>query len=229
MDYTHDEVRNWVFALVEEILRRFDVDGFEFNYIRWMHAFPGATARQSHSIMTQFIRRVRQRLDADSRVKGRRVMLGVRVPQTLEECHALGYDVPTWIKAGLVDYVAPCDFFFPDFNAKYEDFAALTRSTSCLLFPTVHPLLCRGDDIGLMRPENYRAIVRNMYAAGADGISQFNYQYHWGRRRSSGYPGPFSGYPTALAWLRQMRDPDRRASLPASEKSEKPLITSASR
>ena len=141
-------------------------------------------------------------------------MLGVRVPQTLEECRQLGYDVPTWIKEGLIDYVAPCDFFYPDFNAKYEEFAALTRSSDCLLFPTVHPMLCRGDDVGLMRPENYRAAVRNMYAAGADGISQFNYMYHWVRRFHSSYPGPQSGYPTALAWLRQMRRPEGFEFLP---------------
>lgn len=214
MDYRQDEIRDWVFAIVDEILRRFDVDGFEFNYIRHMNMFPKATAAESHPIMTKFVRRVRQRLEVESKQQGRKLLLGVRVPQTLEECHQLGYDVPTWIKEGLIDYVAPCDFFYPDFNAKYEEFAALTRSSDCLLFPTVHPLLCRTDDVGLMRPENYRAAVRNMYAAGADGISQFNYMYHWVRRFHSRYPGPQSGYPTALAWLRQMRRPEGFDFLP---------------
>ena len=61
--------------------------------------------------MTRFIRRVRQKLDAEAGKKGHRLLLGVRVPQTLEECHALGYDVPTWIKEGLIDYVADCGVF----------------------------------------------------------------------------------------------------------------------
>ncbi len=204
MDYTHDEVRDWVFALIDEILHRFDIDGFEFTYTRWMHTFPRATARESHPIMTKFVRRVRERIDSESEKRGRHLILGVRVPQTLEECHALGYDVPTWISDGLVDYVSPCDFFFTDFNAKYEEFAALTRGTSCRLYPAVHPLLSRPDEVGIMRPQNYRAAARNMYAAGADGISQFNYQYHWGRRRS-GYPWGPGNYPQALAWLRQIR------------------------
>jgi len=117
MDYTHEEVRDWVFAMLQEILRRFDVDGFEFNDIRWMHTFPQATARESHAIMTKFIRRARARIDAEGARRGRKLMLGVRVPQTLEECTALGYDVATWIREGLVDYVAPCDFFHTDFNA----------------------------------------------------------------------------------------------------------------
>ena len=208
LDFTHEEVHDWYLSLIEEISARFDVDGFELNYIRWEHCFPTAAARDSQPVMTAFIKRVRALLDAGAGKKGRKLWLGVRVPQTLEECHALGYDVPTWIKEDLIDYVVPCDFFYPDFNARYEEFAALTRSSDCLLFPAVHPLLCYNDNVGLMRPENYRALSRNLYAAGADGVSTFNYMYHWARRGGGEYPGPNSGYPLALAWLRELREPD---------------------
>ena len=213
MDWTHDDLRDWMFALVDEILRRFDVDGFEFTYTRWMHCFPTKTARLSHPIMTQFLRRVRSRLDEVSKQKGRRLMLGVRVPQTLEECDALGYDVATWAREGLVDYLAPCDFFFTDFNTTYEDFAAITRGTDCMLYPAVHPPISTLNAQGIMTPANYRAASRNMYAAGADGISQFNYQYNWGRRRSN-YPYAPAGYPQALAWLRHLRNDGRYDELP---------------
>ena len=214
MDYTHDETRDWVSAILDEILRRFDVDGFEFNYIRNMHTFPRATARASHAIMTGFIRDTRRRIDEEGSRRGRDLILSVRVPQTLDECHALGYDVPTWVRDGLVDYVAPSDFFFTDFNERFEAFAALTQGTPCMLYPTVHPMLCIGNDTQLALPQNYRAAVRNLYAAGADGVSTFNYMYHWCRRRHAGYPGPASGYPTALAWLREMRHTLHFDSLP---------------
>ena len=210
MDYTHAEVRDWMFALVEEILRRFDVDGFEFDYIRWMHTFPRKTARESHPIMTTFLRRVRQRLDEASKAKGRKLMFGARVPQTLKECAALGYDVATWVREGLIDYLVPCDFFFTDFNAKFEDFAALTRASECMLYPAVHPKFCWADQDRFMSLENYRAAAMNLYAAGADGISTFNYMYHWCGRFLT-YPGRPSGYPLALAWLRELRDPERVA------------------
>jgi len=215
MDYTHPEVRDWMFGLLEEILRRFDVDGFEFNYIRWMHTFPRATARESHPIMTGFLRRVRQKLNEESKRKGRKLLLGVRVPQTLKECDALGYDVATWVKQGLIDYLAPSDFNLTDFNAKYEEFAALTRQSDCMLFPTVNPRTFRMNSDRLMSKENYRAVSKNLYAAGADGISTFNYMYHWvGRSLAFGPDSRPSGYPLALAWLRQLRDPDRLADHP---------------
>jgi hypothetical protein len=216
LDFRHQEVHDWFFAMVEEILLRFDVDGFEFNFIRHMHCFAPAEARESHPVMTRFIRRVREKLDEQASSKGRPLWLGVRVPQTLDECAALGYDVATWVRDGLVDYVAPCDFFYPDFNAKYEQFAALTRDTPCRLFPTVHPVLSWLDASRRMTPENYRAVVRNIYAAGADGISIFNPQYQWDRRgrREARHAGPPAAYPMALAWLRQMRDQGRFDHLP---------------
>jgi len=206
MDYTHPEVRDWVFALADEILRRFDVDGIEFDYCRWMHVFPRSTARASHPMMTQLLRRMRKRLDAESKKRGRRLILGARVPQTVAECRALGYDISTWVKEGLVDYIAPSDFFFTSFNARFEDFAALTRSSKCMLYPTVHPKTCWQDQDHFMTLENYRAAVRNQYAAGADGISVFNYMYHWVGRTLDYPPGP-AMYPLALTWLREMRDP----------------------
>ena len=45
-------------------------------------------------------------------------MLGARIPQTLAECRALGYDIATWVKEGLVDYIAPSDFFFHESQRK---------------------------------------------------------------------------------------------------------------
>ena len=166
--------------------------------------------------MTEFIRRVRKMLDSAGEKKGRRLLLGVRVPQTLEECHRLGYDVPTWIKEGLIDYVSPADFFFSDFNAKYEEFAELTRASDCYLYPTIQPLLCHRDDAHRLTLDQYRAVVQNFYGAGADGLSVHNYPYHWGHliwkasiRKS--YPGPADNYPKMLDYFKILKDPQALA------------------
>ena len=113
-----------------------------------------------------------------------------------------------------MDYLAPCDFFFTDFNVKYEQFAAITRATGCMLYPAVHPKTSSTNSDNIMSAANYRAAARNMYAAGADGISQFNYQHHWGRRCSESYPYPPAGYLLALAWLRHLRHDGRYDQLP---------------
>jgi len=75
-------------------------------------------------------------------------------------------------------------------------------------YPAVIPTLCLGSDETLLKPENYRALAHNFYGAGADGVSVFNYQYHWARRTGTArYPGPPESYPLALRYLRQLRDP----------------------
>ena len=212
-DFSFEPVRDYVFSVADEVVERFDVDGLLFNYIRHGHCFPTDVARSRHSVMTGFLQRVREMLDRRSTQRQRNLTLGVMIPQTLEECHNLGFDIPTWIQEGLIDYICPCDFHFADFNAAYEEFSQLTRGSDCLLYPTLSPMLCRGDDTTLLVPENYRALAQNFYGAGADGVSVFNYQYHWARKGGTArYPGPVEGYPLSLSYLRDLRDPKTVAS-----------------
>ena len=208
LDYRFDQVRDYVFGVANEIVDRFDVDGLLFNYIRFGHCFPKDVAAQSQPVMTGFLQRVREMLDRRGRDKHKDLTLGVMVPQTLEECHGLGYDIPTWIDEGLIDYVCPCDVGFADFNAPYEAFGEITRSSECFLYPSLTPMMCRNDQATLLRPENYRAMAENFYGAGADGVSVFNYQYHWARRGGTArYAGPVEGRLLGLSYLRGLKDP----------------------
>jgi len=75
----------------------------------------------------------------------------------------LGLDMAAWIEEELVDYVAPGDFGFTDFNERYEEFVSLARAHECCLYPRVQPTLAyRPDKRILMKPANYRAAVRFM-------------------------------------------------------------------
>ena len=71
------------------------MDGVELNFIRHGYCFSAETARDQHPVMTALLPRVRQMLDETGEKKGRRLLLGVRVPTTLDECHELGFDIPT--------------------------------------------------------------------------------------------------------------------------------------
>ena len=222
VDYSIPEVREWMLAVMEEVASRFDVDGLELDFMRWGHVFPPATAYDSQPIMTDFIRRVRRMLDEISERKGGRtgLKLSVRVPQTLDECHSLGYDVPTWVREGLPDYLCPSDFFYNDYNAPYGEFSKLTKGTGCLLYPTVQPTIGEGYGNLLMTLPAYRAAAQNFYACGADGISVFNYMYHWAMMSKNiypnlddnAYPGPAEMFPDALSYLKELRDPEKVAA-----------------
>ena len=206
LDFTHQGVRDWMFTLAEEVTGKFDIDGLTFNYIRYPYVFEPAESQAKQPILTDFMRRVRKMLDEEGTKKGREMLFCVIVPLTIDECHMLGLDVPTWIEEKIIDIVCPSDWGSSDFDAPYEEFARLTRKSECLLFPAVHPYPERDTyEWILMSLPAYRGLAKNFYAPGADGVSIFNYQYHWEGYRCIVKPGRM--YPEALAYLAELRDP----------------------
>ena len=212
LDYSQNGVRDLLFAIIEELTSRFDIDGIEFNFTRLLECFPREKAEASQPIMTEFIQRVRIMLDdyGGRRPQGGKALLfGARVPQQLEGCKKWGLDIATWIEEGLVDYVAPSDFGFTDFNETYEDFTALGRKHGCLVYPQVQARLKLRDDRD-QTLEQYRAALQNFYAAGADGFSTQNYFFQWGPKfEPPGHEGLTKPekLSAALGYLKLLRDP----------------------
>ena len=214
-DYALDEVRNAMLAFNQEVLDVYEVDGIEYDYMRWCHMFkPGEGARHAH-LLTEFTRRTRRQLDAAAKRRGcDRLELGVRVPQSLEECDYLGFDVATWIKEGLVDFVVPSDFMHIDMNTKTEEFVNLTEGTQCEIYPAIHNRISMdepNEHYRLMNLANMRAAAQNFYAFGADGVSPYNYQFAFERRAVAHRSSAYAAYmwPAALGWLRELRYPDQ--------------------
>ena len=210
MDYKHEGVRKAVLAVTQEFLERYDVDGLELDWMRWCHMFQNAEAVENAPILTDFMAQMRKLLDQVAKKRGRgKLLLGVRVPPTIEECTALGFDVKAWVEKGLTDFICPSDFAVTDFNTKTDDFTALTKGTQCKVYPSVHPqyidfCLARGKETPVHSAESYRATAKNFYAFGADGISAYNYQDHW-RKPFGSEDGD---WPKALSYLTELRDPE---------------------
>ena len=230
LNYAVEGVRDFLFSIMEEAFSRFDIDGIELNFIRLAECFHTDEAEENHAIITDFVRRVRKMLGEeavesrgtmvldlgtqDPEKKVRKPILGARVPQQLEGCKKIGFDVATWIKEGLIDYVAPSDFDFTDFNEKYEDFVGLARANDCYVYPQFTTKVGLGVEID-MDPSRYRAAVGNFYGAGADGFSTYNYFMHWKPKFS--VPGDDGQeypemYPKALNYLEELRSPESIAT-----------------
>ena len=206
LNYEKQGVREWIFSIMKEVATRFDVDGIEMNFTRMPEVFRSGVARGNHPIMSRFMRRVRRMLDETGRRKKKRLMLGVRVLQSVEGCRKLGLDVPTWIREGSVNYVAPGDIGFTDYNARYEDFVKIARKHNCFVYPQLENRLSypRRRE-GIMTDAQSRAAVNNYFGAGTDGFSTQNFQMHWGEK--------LKHYPKAMSLLRQLRDPERVKAL----------------
>jgi len=200
-DFTFDPVREYLYSVTVELVDRFDVDGLELCF-RDHFYFPPGRGPERKDLMTGLVRRIRRMLDEKGRERNRKLLLGARVFQTLEECDTMGLDVPAWIAEGLIDYVSPADTMYCEPNLPLEAFSRLTRSSPCLLYPGLLPwssIRMRrrlgGQPITL---DQQRALAMNMYGAGADGIFHYNHfvPLSW---------APF--YPHMLRGLAETREP----------------------
>ena len=201
-DFRQPGVRQTLLDVAEETLARYDVDGLEIDWMRHCHMFNPSEAAESHALLTQLMIDMRRLLDEAAARRGRgRLLLGARVPQTLEECRALGYDIATWARNGSVDFLCPSDFFYSDTNVRVEDFVAATRGTDCKIYPSVHPKIAEGHFNRVPSAANYNAMAKNYLSYGADGISVYNYHYHW---RSD--MGSEADWPSAMGHLTPLRE-----------------------
>ena len=204
LDFTFEEVRAFTSGVIQEVADRFDIDGVEICF-RDCAYFPQGRGPERASLMTDMVQNIRGLLNKRSATGGKHILLGARVHPTVAECASLGLDVPTWIRERLIDYVSPQDTMYADYNLPYEEWAALTRDSDCLMYPGMLPWTSiraryRRKRIPLS-PANSRALAQTMYRAGADGLSVYNHFV----------PGlwtpPF--YPQAMRVFHQLRDPDR--------------------
>ena len=205
MDFSIQEVRDHVYSVIEELVNRFEVDGIELCF-RDQQYFPHDKGPQCQPLMTELIQRVRKLLKRVGRGRGKRLVLGARVYQTLEECRDQGLDVPEWIHSRLIDYVAPADTMYSDINAPYETFAQFGRASRCMVYPTILPWSSiRMERRAARMPltlDQQRALARNYFGSGADGVCFYNHfnTLDW---------APF--YPMQMSDFDAVRSPARAA------------------
>ena len=199
MDFQYPEVREFVFRVMEELAKNYDVDGLELDWMRWCKMFSGDVPKeQRNTILTDYHRRIREMLNEVGQLKGKHLLLSVRVPQTLEECDDLGYDVAAYARDELIDILCPSDFICSDPHMRVDTYKRLTKGTKILLLPSLHSPA--GMKAGLLTTEHIRALAHSYYEQGADGMSVYN----WFTARELNLPENFTaleeiGDPTFLA------------------------------
>ncbi|MGN0871256.1 MAG: hypothetical protein ACI4UV_08705 [Victivallales bacterium] len=102
-DYGCEEVRKHHLALIKELLARFDMDGLELDWMRWVTMFKPGYERINAGLLTDFISRVREYVDAAERKWGHPIRLGHRIPADPMKCFDFGFDIPKWAENNAVD------------------------------------------------------------------------------------------------------------------------------
>ena len=206
-DYAHDEVRQRVRGLIEEVITRCDFDGVELDFCRQPPYFRAGQAIRNIDTMTDFVRRVRQAVARRGEARGRNVTLAVRVPPSIDESLEWGFDTETWVREALADIVilgslSLCEHEFDVARAVacasdngvrvYTGFDGGTRPISPQEGYEIHV------------PSVLRAAADNGYRHGASGVYVFNYDYP-GHRALPADRGGFNQ--DHLQTLRDLADP----------------------
>ena len=105
LDYAHAEVREHYRKLIAEVVDRYDVDGIELDFLREPYLFSAGEEQTGASVLTEWLREIRQLTEKATALRGHPVRLSVRVPSEPEVALGLGIDAPTWVKFGLIDLV----------------------------------------------------------------------------------------------------------------------------
>jgi len=170
LNFAVPEVRRQRIAVIEEVLAKYDFDGIEIDWLRSPYYFRPHQEYRLRYLLTDMMRRFRQMVDARSREIGRRLLLAVRVGETVESSLLDGLDVETWAREGLIDILSLgsgatyCDV---------EAFREITKGSGVQIYPCIYPY---GPFYAHPYPaEIVRGIAANYWARKPDGMYTFNW------------------------------------------------------
>ena len=112
LDFSYPEVRDHIFALIQEVAQNYDVDGVEMDFFRTQRYFTptldGVPVAEQHlEMMTDLVRRVRNMADEVGQQRGRPVLLAARMPFADKDARFIGLDLEKWLAEGLIDILIP--------------------------------------------------------------------------------------------------------------------------
>ena len=175
LDFEIPEVLDYLIAIIDDVLERYDVDGIEIDYFR--HAmffrpnrtFQPATPEQVE-ILTGFQRRVRESAYAHGNRRGRPILVAARVPMTKGTCRHVGIDIERWLKENLLDVLTTGLGVVP-FTMPTKEMVELGHAYDVPVYPACS---ASGMKIPHHTDEHWRGAAANAWHAGADGVYLFN-------------------------------------------------------
>ncbi|MEZ5199634.1 MAG: glycosyl hydrolase family 18 protein [Bacteroidales bacterium] len=176
LDFAHKEVRDRKLGIISEQLDKYDmIDGLDLDFMRFIVYFKKNETQKNAPLMTQLVKDVRAKVDELSATRGKKILLSVRVPPTVEDCLKKGLDIKEWIRLGLVDFVSIGVHWRGDPSLPVDKFIKD-------MAPADIPVYASIDDGGYNQREPYshgmlRGMASHILAQKADGIYLFNQYY----------------------------------------------------
>lgn len=171
LDYSQDEVQNYILNSLADLADKYDVDGFQLDWMRFPRHLSGNDAWEKRSALTYFVSRVRDMLNEFGKFRDHKILLSVRIPTWLEGCRLVGIDIAEWVNKKLIDFITLAPFLSSDFYIPIKDFRSLISNYDIPIYA--------GTDLNhsgrCHTTESYRAWALCMFDQGFDGINLFNF------------------------------------------------------
>ena len=142
LDFAKPEVREHIFAIIEEVAENYDVDLIGMEFFKYFPFFreslDGDAVEPEHvEMMNDLLRRIRRMADDVGSRRGRPLLLSAQTPFSLEDCVHVGVDLETWLKEDLIDQFCPGGNQESVFRDSYSDIITLGHKYEVPVYPCV--------------------------------------------------------------------------------------------
>ena len=178
-DFVQPEVREMRFALIEETLQNYPVDGFELNLNHYAGGafFHPDDMERGRSIFTDWLQRVREAV----KQSGPDRELALRIPTSIAGCRSLGLDPETWIREGIADVLVAENFAamsLIDATANFRPLIGAAQDAECRIHGVIRNNV-DSDRLGAAPIAMIRAAATNYWAQGVDGLNLVHWAGNW--------------------------------------------------
>ena len=178
LDFKHEEVREERFALIQETVDQYPVDGLELQLNYGLAYFHPNELEEGRETMTAWIRRVYEAV----KNSGPDRELVLRVPTSIEKALSIGLDLREWIAQGIVDVLVgeefhrstSLSFSFANPSIDFTELVEVARGSDCRVHAAIYSHL-DSDRLNQASIETIRASACNYWEQGIDGL----YLSHW--------------------------------------------------
>ncbi len=209
LDFSRPEVRKRQIELTKAVLEKYDVDGIDLDFSRYLRIFP-RTARgekataEELEMMTALMRDIRKVIDEYGKKRSKAILLSVVLPDDPELCRNLGYDMDEWFRENLVDIWQQSDGFQLGFIAQNAE-KARRHNVKYYAFggsPYPYNKLEKGSLMNRSSRSAYAGRLSNALAGGADGIYLYNVSNQSLFKTATGVrpDGPKRYFVTSYSW-----------------------------
>ncbi len=178
LNYSLEEVREYMLAIINEALSFYDCYGIELDFQREIWLWHTGGEYVGLTVLTYFMRELDKVVKTYEVKYGHDIKIGIRCASDFQTNYDFGLDVITWAAEGLIDLVVPTGrFTTTDFDVPVKSWVSIMHPFGVEVAPGLETLILDGGTNGAPKSDlpTASAAAANWYHQGADKIYLYNH------------------------------------------------------